>query len=247
MTGKSARYTAEEWKTRVELAGCYRILAKLGMTDLTGTHVSAMIPGTVDQFLLNPYGLLFDEITASSLIRLDLDGKVYERSKFGLNPAGYPIHGAIHRARPDAKCVLHAHTRAGMVMGALDCQLLPVNQASLLFYEQIGYTDYAWIDNIEQCDKLVQDLGENLGVIMRNHGLLTVGRSIGEALAAMYKLNMACEIQIAAMATGQPLRMPPPEVCRDAARGWKDDESYGPRAFAGLMRRLDAEDRSYRR
>ncbi len=244
------RCSPAEWATRIQLAACYRLLAKFRMTDLTSTHVSAMVPGAEREFLLNPFGLLFEEVTASNLVKCDFDGEVLDDTPYGLNPAGFAIHGAIHRARADAACIVHTHTRAGTVLGALQGELLPVNQINLIFYGRVAYTDYAYVEQIDECKALVEDLGDKCALVMRNHGLLTVGRAISEAFVLMHYLDRACEIQVQALATGQPLRIPPREVCEDAARRywtWYEGEPFGQLDWDALVRRLDAEDPSYRR
>ena len=243
------RCSAAERETRVQLAAFYRLLARFGMTDLTATHVSAMIPESRDEFLLNPYGLLFQEVTASNLVKCDLEGKILDDTRYGLNPAGFAIHGAIHRARPAASCVAHTHTAAGTVFAALNCDLLPVNQINLIFYDRVAYTDYSFIEHIDECAGMVEDLGDKCAMIMRNHGLLTVGRTIAEAFVLMYYLDKACEIQARALAAGPDLRLPPREMCEDAARRhWAayKDEPFGQLDWNALVRRLDVEDSSYR-
>jgi ribulose-5-phosphate 4-epimerase/fuculose-1-phosphate aldolase len=238
-----------EWQTRLELAACYRLLAQFRMTDLTATHVSAMIPESRNEFLLNPYGLLFQEVTASNLVKCDFDGKILDDTRYGLNPAGFAIHGAIHRARPNAFCVAHTHTAAGTAFSALNCDLLPVNQINLIFYDRVAYNDYSFIEYLDECATMVEDLGNKCAMIMRNHGLLTVGRTISEAFVLMYYLDKACEIQARALAAGADLRLPPREVCEDAARRhWAayKDEPFGQLDWNALVRRLDVEDPSYR-
>ena len=243
------RCSAAERETRVQLAAFYRLLARFGMTDLTATHVSAMIPESRDEFLLNPYGLLFQEVTASNLVQCDLEGKILDDTRYGPNPAGFAIHGAIHRARPAASCVAHTHTAAGTVFAALNCDLLPVNQINLIFYDRVAYTDYSFIEHIDECASMVEDLGDKCAMIMRNHGLLTVGRTIAEAFVLMYYLDKACEIQARALAAGPDLRLPPREMCEDSARRhWAayKDEPFGQLDWNALVRRLDVEDSSYR-
>ena len=243
------RCSAAEWETRVQLAAFYRLLARFGMTDLTATHVSAMIPESRDEFLLNPYGLLFQEVTASNLVKCDLEGKILDDTRYGPNPAGFAIHGAIHRAQPAASCVAHTHTAAGTVFAALNCDLLPVNQINLIFYDRVAYTDYSFIERIDECASMVEDLGDKCAMIMRNHGLLTVGRTIAEAFVLMYYLDKACEIQARALAAGPDLRLPPREMCEDSARRhWAayKDEPFGQLDWNALVRRLDVEDSSYR-
>jgi ribulose-5-phosphate 4-epimerase/fuculose-1-phosphate aldolase len=241
--------SAAEWETRVQLAAFYRLLAQFRMTDLTATHVSAMIPESRNEFLLNPYGLLFEEVSASNLVKCDFNGKILDDTRYGLNPAGFAIHGAVHRARPDAFCVAHTHTAAGTTFSALNCDLLPVNQINLIFYDRVAYNDYSFIEHIDECATMVEDLGNKCAMIMRNHGLLTIGRTISEAFVLMYYIDKACEIQARALAAGPGLRLPPREVCEDAARRhWAayKDEPFGQIEWNALLRRLDAEDPSYR-
>jgi ribulose-5-phosphate 4-epimerase/fuculose-1-phosphate aldolase len=243
------RCSPAEWKARVQLAACYRLLARGRLTDLTATHASARIPGVERQFLLNPFGLLFEEVTASSLVKVDFEGAVLDETPWGVNPAGFAIHGAIHRARPDAGAIVHTHTRAGCVVGALEGGLLPLNQISLIFFDRVAYTDYVYVEEIHECKRMVEDLGEKPALVMRNHGLLTVGRSIAEAFVLMHYLDRACEIHVQSLATGQPLRVPPRAVCEDAARRywtWYKGDPFGQLDWDALVRRLDAEDPSYR-
>ena len=244
------RCSPAEWETRVQLAACYRLMARARMTDLTSTHVSAMVPGAERQFLLHPFGLLFEEVTASRLVKCDFDGNVLDPTPWGLNPAGFAIHGAIHRARPDAVCVAHTHTRAGCALSALEQpELLPINQINLIFYERVAYTDYVYVEELHECKRMVEDLGDKPALVMRNHGLLTIGRAVSEAFVLMHYLDRACEIQVQALAAGRPLRIPPREVCEDAARRywtWYKGDPFGQLDWDALVRRLDAEDPSYR-
>jgi len=245
-----ARCSPAEWETRVQLAACYRLLAKFRMTDLTATHVSAMVPGREREFLLNPFGLLFEEVTASSLVKCDFDGKILDDTPWGVNPAGFAIHGAIHRARPDATSIAHTHTRAGCALAALERpEILPINQINLIFYDRVAYTDFVYIEELHECAQMVRDLGDKPALVMRNHGLLTIGRAIAEAFVLMHYLDRSCEIQLQALTTGQPLRVPPREVCEDAARRywtWYKGDPFGQLDWDALVRRLDAEDPSYK-
>lgn len=211
-----------ERQLREELAACYRLIAHFRMSDLIFTHISVRLPGPEHHFLINPYGLMFDEITASSLVKIDLAGHAVELSPYPVNPAGFVIHSAIHSASEDAQCVLHTHTRAGCAVAALECGLLPVNQMSMEFYGKVAYHDYEGValDMAEQ-QRLVADLGNKPVMILRNHGLLTVGRSVSEAFMRMYYLEKACEIQLAAQASGK-LVLPPHEVCVHTERQFND-------------------------
>lgn len=214
-----------EPELREQLAAVYRLLAHFQMTDLIFTHVSVRIPGPEHHFLINPYGLLFEEITASSLVKIDLDGNPVGESDYPVNPAGFVIHSAIHRARADAQCVLHTHTRAGTAVAGQKGGLLPVNQISLEFYNRVGYHDYEGVAlNLDEQDRLVKDLGEHPSLILRNHGLLTVGRTPGAAFLKMFYLNKACEIQLAAQAGGE-LVFPDPDVAEHSAKQLNNEDT----------------------
>ena len=194
---------ATEQRLRQELAACYRLIAHFRMSDLIFTHISLRLPGPEHHFLINPYGLLFDEITASSLVKIDLQGRPVEPSPHPVNPAGFVIHSAIHAAREDAHCVLHTHTRAGCAVAALECGLLPVNQMSMEFYGRVAYHAYEGIAlDMDEQQRLVADLGDKPVMILRNHGLLATGGSVAEAFLRMYYLEKACEIQLAAQSAG---------------------------------------------
>jgi len=235
-----------EAELRRELAAVYRLLAHFKMTDLIFTHVSVRIPGPEHHFLLHPYGLLFEEITASNLVKIGLDGELVEPSEYQVNPAGFVIHGAIHEARPDAQCVLHTHTKAGCAVAAQEHGLLPLNQISMEFYNRVGYHDYEGIAlNTAERVRLVEDLRDHPAMILRNHGLLTVGESAAEAFLRMFYLEKACDVQIAAQASGE-LRVPSPEIAEHTARqfageatdDYTDDQAY-EMAWAALLRMLD--------
>jgi ribulose-5-phosphate 4-epimerase/fuculose-1-phosphate aldolase len=242
------RWTAEERAARIELAACYRLIAHFRMTDLVYTHISARIPGT-EHFLLNPYGFLFEEVSASNLVRIDVDGRIVEDTPHQVNPAGFTIHSAIHRARPDVQCVLHTHTRAGIAVSAMREGLLPLSQIALQFYgERLAYHDYEGIAlELDERERLARDLGRRKAMILRNHGLLTAGESVPEAFSLMFYLERACEIQVAALSTGRELTHPPHEVCEKTARQYEtDDEPAGLREWRALLRQLDRTDPSYR-
>jgi ribulose-5-phosphate 4-epimerase/fuculose-1-phosphate aldolase len=245
---KSSRYSAVEWETRVQLAACYRLVARYRMTDLIYTHISARVPGVKDQFLLNPYGLMFEEITASSLVKIDLEGRQLEDNGYGVNAAGFTIHSAIHAARHDVACVLHTHTRSGFAVSCQKQGLLPLNQMALQFYKRLGYHDYEGIalDHDER-PRLVASLGRHYAMILRNHGLLTAGRTIPEAFSLMFYLERACEIQVAALSGGSELILPPEEVREKTARQYEEDnEPIGDLEWAAHIRAIDREDPSYR-
>ena len=234
----------EEWQARVDLAACYRLAAMHGWTDLIYTHISARVPGTDDHFLLNPFGFMFEEVTASSLVKLDTEGEIVMPSPYAVNAAGFTIHSAVHEARHDMACVMHTHTVSGMAVSAQEDGLLPLEQTSLVFHGALSYHDYEGIalDHDER-ERLVADLGENTAMILRNHGLLTCGRSVGEAFMTMYMLEKACELQLAAQAGGT-LRLIPEEVCTHTARQFQRDPDAGgdghvALTWAALLRQLD--------
>ncbi|MDH3475426.1 MAG: class II aldolase/adducin family protein [Rhodospirillales bacterium] len=232
--------TDAEWAVRVELALCYRLVAHYGLTDQIYTHISARVPGAPGHFLLNPLGWRFDEITASSLVKIDLDGRSVEDGSEAVNPAGFTIHSAVMMARDDVACVLHLHSRAGMAVAALDCGLLPVNQISMQFHDRLAYHDYEGVSlHLDERARLIADLGDKRAMILRNHGLLTAARSVTEAFSRAYYLETACQVQLDAMKSGAGLRLPPPEVCEHAARQYDDFfEKDGPALEWQANRRL---------
>src|SRR3989442_8905543 len=195
--------SAEEWQARVDLAAAYRLTALYGWDDLIFTHISARVPGPEHHFLINPYGMMFDEITASSLVKIDLDGMKVMDSAYEINPAGFTIHSAVHAAREDALCVMHLHTRHGVAVSAQKQGLLPISQQSLLALASIAYHEYEGLAlNEDEKPRLVDDLGDKRNLILRNHGLLTIGANAADAFLGMYLLERACEIQLMAQAGG---------------------------------------------
>ena len=241
----------EEWEVRVDLAAAYRLVHRFGWEDLVFTHISARVPGAEEHFLINPYGLFFDEITASSLVKIDLHGNKVQDSPFPVNPAGFVIHSAIHAGRHDAKCVLHTHTVNGIGVSAQHGGLLPLSQHSMAVLGSLGYHDFegpALHD--DEKPRLVADLGRNYHLILKNHGLLTVGETIAEAFTRMYYLERSCEIQIGAQAGGGELTHVSKEVL-DASyatmqTGGAPRRSAALLVWPGLLRRLDRTDPSYR-
>jgi ribulose-5-phosphate 4-epimerase/fuculose-1-phosphate aldolase len=216
-------YAREEARLRRELAAVYRLVAHFKMTDLIFNHISVRLPGPRHRFLLNPYGLLYEEITASSLVIVGLDGELITDGPWRVNQAGFVIHSAIHESREDALCVLHTHTKAGCAVAAQTRGLLPLSQMSMEFYNRVAYHDYEGIAvNSAEKKRLVADLGDKQAMILRNHGLLTVGKTPGQAFLRMFYLERACEIQVDAMAGGAPLVLPPSEVCEHTARQFAD-------------------------
>jgi len=229
-TTETGDYAQAEARLRRELAAVYRLVAHFKMTDLIFNHISVRLPGPEHRFLLNPFGLLYEEITASNLVIVGLDGELITDGPWRVNQAGFVIHSAIHESREDAHCVLHTHTKAGCAVAAQEHGLLPLNQMSLEFYNRVAYHDYEGIAvNSEEKKRLVADLGDKPVMILRNHGLLTVGKTPGQAFLRMFYLERACQIQVDAMAGGAPLVLPPPEVCEHTARqfaGADGDRDY---------------------
>ena len=239
----------EEWALRVDLAACYRLIAMFGWDDLIFTHISARVPGPGEHFLINAYGLLFEEMTASSLVKVNLDGDIVLESPHIVNPAGFTIHSAIHAARDDAGCVLHTHTKAGVAVSAQAGGLLPISQISLFPYASLAYHDYEGIAlNEAEKPRLVADLGDRNFLILRNHGLLTVGATIPDAFLFMYALETACQTQIAAMSGGNDL-IQVNDAIVDGIRAQVDAvlKGFGGElAWPALLRKLDRQDTSYR-
>lgn len=245
--GRIAPEETEERRIRIDLAACYRLMHKFAMTDLIFTHVSARLPGTDGHFLLNPYGMLFNEITASSLVEVDAEGAVVGDGPWGVNYAGYVIHGAVLRGRPDVNCALHTHTRAGVAVSALDCGLLSISQHAMEFHNRMAYHDYEGIaDDLGECERLIDHLGENKAIILRNHGLLTADKSVSGAFLAMFNLEQACKIQLDAQAAGAQITQPAEEVCEHAAQQFENSTENRPMAWTALLRGLDNDDPSYR-
>jgi ribulose-5-phosphate 4-epimerase/fuculose-1-phosphate aldolase len=264
--------SAAEWDVRVDLAACYRLVARYGMTDLVYNHITARIPGPEHHILINAYGMLYEEITASSLIKVDLDGNVVARPEgidYSVNAAGYVIHSAVHAARADVACVIHTHTRAGIAVSALQEGLLPLSQTAMRFHGHLAYHDYEGpaFDRGER-DRLVADLGARNAMILRNHGLLACGPSIPQAFNLIYWLENACRIQVDALACNRPLRAPPAAVIEGTAAALAGAEitldneretnphlkrdaqqsgsGYGLLEWPALLRMLDRADPSFR-
>jgi len=243
------RVSAEEWDTRINLAACYRLAAHYRMTDLIYTHISARVPGPDHHFLINAFGLLWDEIGASTLVKVTLDGEIVDDpTGNGINRAGYVIHSAVHRARPDLHCVMHTHTAAGIAVSAQEQGLLPISQHAMRFTNSIGYHDYEGLAlELDEQARLVRDLGEHKAMILRNHGLLTCGESIPEAFDYMYYLERACQTQINALAGGSKLRIAPAEVANKTSSQFKGLPYKQKRTeWKAHLRMLDKTDPSYR-
>ena len=238
-----------EWAARVDLAACYRLVALYGMTDLIYNHISAQVPGHDDQYLINPYGMLYEEITASSLVKIDLSGNKVDDSPWDVNPAGFTIHSAIHAARADANCVIHTHSMNGTAVSAQEHGVLPLTQHASFILASLGYHDYEGVALLDdEKPRLVRDLGDNRYLMLRNHGLLTVGRTVGEAFVAMYMLEAACAMQLRALSGGTALR--PIDVATLATAGDNWDRVTrgigGEIAWPALLRKLDRISPGYR-
>jgi ribulose-5-phosphate 4-epimerase/fuculose-1-phosphate aldolase len=233
---------AEEWQARVDLAAAYRLVADYGWDDLVFTHISARVPGPEHHFLINPYGMMFEEITASSLVKVDLEGNIVMDSDYSINPAGFTIHSAVHAAREDAICVMHLHTDHGIAVSAQESGLLPISQQALFVLASLGYHDYEGLAlNDEEKPRLVADLGKKTFLILRNHGLLTVGQSVADAFLSMFLLERACRIQILAQSGGSKLVPIPAGILAQipAQEAVVTKGGRGQLAWPGLLRRLD--------
>jgi len=246
------RCSPEEWQARVDLAACYRLVDLYGMSDMMANHISVRVPGE-ESFLINPYGMMYEEITASCLIKVDLAGNILSKPDFGalnygINKAGYVIHSAVHEARPEVGCVIHTHSWASMAVSALDCGLLPITQTAMRFLK-IGYHDYEGVvlDEAEK-ESLVRDLGQGEALILRNHGALVVGRTAGEAFNWTHRLELSCRSQIAAMSCNTPLRPVPQHVLEETWNNYQPGtrRPYGLMEWPALLRKLDRLDASYR-
>ncbi len=232
----------EEWQTRVDLAAAYRLVALFHWDDLIYTHISARVPGPGHAFLINPYGMMFEEITASSLVKVDTDGRKLDDSPHPVNPAGFTIHSAVHAAREDAQCVLHTHTLNGVAVSAQADGVLPISQHSIFVLSSLGYHDYEGVAlRDDEKPRLVRDLGANNFLMLRNHGLLTVGSSIADAFQAMYFFEATCAIQVRAQAGGGGLTKIHPEIIATAqAQARQVTKGQGGNlGWPGLKRRLD--------
>lgn len=246
-----------EWQARVDLAACYRLAAHYGWTDLIYTHISARVPGPNEHFLLNPFGYLFDEVCASNLVKVDLDGNLIGDTPHFIHSAGFVIHSAIHAARPDAQCVFHSHTRAGMAVSMMQCGLLPLTQHAMLFHGRIAYHDSEGVAvHLDERARLARDLGDKAVMILRNHGTLVAAGSMAEAFSMMWHLEMAMKAQVDAMASGQPLSRPGDGVAESIA-SWAfsgrplseyrpGDSPLGRLEWPAMLRMLDRIDPSYR-
>lgn len=251
-TKPDARWSEAEWQVRIDLAACYRLVQHFGMTDLVYNHITARVPGTAHNYLINPYGLMYDEVCASNLVKIDLDGKILEPTEYDINPAGFTIHSAVHGARPDLVCVIHTHSPAGTAVSCLAEGFMPMTQGGFQFHERIAYHDYEGfaLDDAERA-RLVTDLGERKAMILRNHGLLTAGTSVAEAFRLLYYLEQACRVQLNVLQTGRAIQTPPAPVREHTAQQWeKGAAGIGTgaifREWPALLRMLDRIDPTYR-
>lgn len=241
--------TEAEWEQRIALAACYRLVAHFHWDDLIFTHISARVPGPDHHFLINPYGMMFGEVTASSLVKIDLEGRKVLDSPYEVNPAGFTIHSAIHAAREDAQCILHVHSVNGIAVSAQDEGLLPLSQHSIFVLASLAYHDYEGVAlHDDEKPRLVSDLGDKRYLMLRNHGLLTIGRSVAEAFVGMYLMETSCMIQVRAQAGGGRLRRIGHGIVDGADAQWQrvTHGSGGGLAWPALLRMLDSRDPTYR-
>jgi ribulose-5-phosphate 4-epimerase/fuculose-1-phosphate aldolase len=241
--------SAEEWQKRVDLAAVYRLMDVYGMTEMSANHISTRVPGEANAFLINPYGLLYDQMHASCFIKINLEGEIlFNPTELGINKAGFVIHSAIHGARHAVDCVIHTHTVAGMAVSAMKCGLLPLAQTAMRF-AKIGYHDYEGVAvNLDERQRLVRDLGNHDAMILRNHGLLVVGASIPEAFYNIFKLERACQVQVAVLSCNTEITMPPEDVVNESYRMYlpQTRRPFGVLEWPALLHKLDQIDPSFR-
>jgi ribulose-5-phosphate 4-epimerase/fuculose-1-phosphate aldolase len=246
----AARYSPEEWAIRVDLAAAYRLVAHFHWDDLVFTHITARVPGPEHHFLINPYGMMFEEITAASLVKIDMQGQKVADNPWPVNPAGFTIHSAIHAARHDVQCVLHTHTLNGIAVSAQMNGVLPLSQQSIFVLQDLAYHNYEGVAlRDDEKPRLVADLGKSNFLMLRNHGLLTCGRSVAEAFQLMYTFESACAIQVRAQAGGGeliPIEQRIIDTAMEQARAVSNGQRPDQLVWPGLLRRLDRLDASYR-
>ncbi|HTI66279.1 MAG TPA: class II aldolase/adducin family protein [Caulobacteraceae bacterium] len=239
-----------ERQARIDLACAYRLFAEFGWHELIYNHITVRVPGT-EAFLINPFGLTYREVTASNLVKVDLEGNILSPSAYGINPAGYIVHSAVHAARPDVGCVMHTHTTAGLAVACQKDGLLAMSFPSAFFTDRLAYHDFEGITlDRDECDRLSADLGGKSAMILRNHGLLTCGATVADAFSEMYQLQRACEVQIAAQSSGAPLLFPDIAIARRASRQFDDAARKGAEnamLWAAMTRWMDSLDAGYRR
>ena len=243
MVPADATLTDAEWQARVDLAACYRLIAHFDMDDLFATHISLKVPGSEEHFLINPYGVVFSEITASALVKVDLDGTIVQDTEHVINPAGFVIHSAIHAARPDAKCVLHTHTVAGMAVATLKDGLLPMHQKATRYYNRIAYHDFEGkAQDLGERERLVRDLGDKNYLVLRNHGLLVCAPTVSRAFKEMYTMEKACKTQIQIMSTNAPCEQISENLLEFTAQQFAHDAAPSesrPDGWPSLKKMLD--------
>ncbi|HET6970617.1 MAG TPA: class II aldolase/adducin family protein [Phenylobacterium sp.] len=236
------KVSAEEWQARVDLAALYRLVALHGWDDMIYTHISARIPGPEHHFLINPYGMLFDEITASSLVKIDLDGNILQETPYFINPAGFTIHSAIHAAREDAHYVMHLHSDQGVAVAAQKDGLLPISQHALIVLPHLAYHDYEGIAlNLDERERLVADIGDKTLMLLRNHGTLSVGESAAECWTGMFFLERACKQQVMALSAGRENVLMAPAAAVAEVRSQVGRGIGGQLGWPGCLRKLDRE------
>jgi ribulose-5-phosphate 4-epimerase/fuculose-1-phosphate aldolase len=239
-----------EWNARVELAACYRLFDRLGWHELIYNHITVRVPGTTDQFLINPFGLMYREVKASNLVKLDLAGNKLDDSPYEVNPAGFVVHSAVHAVRHDVHCVMHTHTTAGQAVACQEQGLVPFSFNATFFTDRIAYHEFEGITlDTEECGRLAASLGDRNLMILRNHGLLACGRTVADAFADMYQLQRACEVQIAAQSGGAAIHMPPREITLHVAEQYARTRASGvanAKMWAAMMRWMDEVDPGYR-
>src|SRR5579871_4223599 len=245
------RVSAEEWRKRVDLAAAYRLVHLYGMDEMIANHISTRVPGEDHAFLINPYGMLYEQMHASCFVKIDLDGNVlFNPTEYGINRAGFVVHSAVHRARHDVDCIIHTHTPAGMAVSAMECGLLPLAQTSMRFVH-IAYHDFEGVaDDVGERERLVKDLGDLEAMILRNHGLLVASSSIPGAFNALYRLERSCEVQIMAMSANTKLKLPSQEILEATYDKMKPrpkaNSRNGSLGWPAYLRKLDRIDASYR-
>jgi ribulose-5-phosphate 4-epimerase/fuculose-1-phosphate aldolase len=256
MVAANVQMESQEWELRVQLAAAYRIIDVMGWSELIWTHTTVRVPGPEHHFLINPYGFRFDEVRASTLVKVDMDGRIIGNQSQEINPAGFVIHSAIHMTRPDVRCIMHTHTVSGMAVAALQDGLLPISMYALGYYERVAYHDFEGPSlDFDERQRLAANLADRSVLILRNHGLLTCGETVAQAFVRMYRLERACQVQLAAQSTGSKLALPPRQICELSAERSDDflvaegDKGYSRNPnpeFAALVRLLDQKDPSYR-
>ena len=253
ISSMKGRCSAAEWQARVDLAACYRLVDLYGMSDMMANHISSHVPGQKGAFLINAYGMMYEEITASSLIKIDFDGEILAKPDFGaldygINRAGYVIHSAIHRARHEVDCIIHTHTIAGMAVSAMKAGLMPFAQTAMRFID-IGYHEYEGVAiELDEQARLVRDLGDREAMILRNHGLLVVGGSIPQAWDNIFRLERACQLQVTALSCNTELTLPPRRIVEEASHLYQPGvrRKFGILEWPALIRKLDSIDPTYR-